>query len=154
MNEIFKKLNFKNQAVIHAVNAPESFRPALEEMSSLAQIKIEVGDDEKVSFFMVFVTQQSEVNEWAEKIAKVLDGDGLVWFSYPKGTSKKYKCDFNRDTGWQILGGLGFEGVRQVAIDADWSSLRFRRVEYIRQMTREDVRAISEKGKEKIKIKA
>jgi hypothetical protein len=20
-----------------------------------------------------------------------------VWFAYPKGTSKKFKCDFNRD---------------------------------------------------------
>jgi hypothetical protein len=153
MNEIFKKLNFKNQTVIHAINAPESFLLVLGDMKSLAEIKTQLYDKEKVSFFIVFVTTQVEVNEYAEKIANVLEGDGLVWFSYPKGTSKKYKCDFNRDTGWEILGKLGFEGVRQVAIDEDWSSLRFRRVEYIKEMKRNEVRAMTKEGKEKLKNK-
>ncbi len=29
-------------------------------------------------------------------------GDALLWFAYPKGTSKKYTCDFHRDDGWDI----------------------------------------------------
>src|SRR6476620_9127058 len=53
--------------------------------------------------------------------------------SYPKGTSKKYSCDFNRDDGWEVLRQAGFDGVRQVAIDDDWSALRFRRFEFIKQ---------------------
>lgn len=57
----------------------------------------------------------------------------LLWFAYPKGTSKKYKCDFNRDDGWEPLRKLGFDTVRQVAIDEDWSALRFRRVEFIKR---------------------
>lgn len=153
MNEIFKKLNFKNQTVIHAVYAPDSFLPVLEEMKSVAEIKTQITDKEPITFFIIFVTKQSEVNEYAEKIAKTLEGDGLVWFCYPKGTSKKYKCDFNRDNGWEILGKLGFEGVRQVAIDEDWSALRFRRVAYIKQMKREEVRAMTTEGKEKLKKK-
>lgn len=48
-----------------------------------------------------------------------------------KGTSKRYACEFNRDTGWQVIRGLGFDSVRQVAIDEDWTTLRFRRKEYI-----------------------
>jgi hypothetical protein len=55
-----------------------------------------------------------------------------VWFAYPKGTSKKYTCDFNRDTGWDTLKALGFDTVRAVAIDDNWTALRFRRVEYIK----------------------
>jgi hypothetical protein len=58
-------------------------------------------------------------------------GDALLWFAYPKGTSTKYKCDFNRDSGWDILRQSGFDTVRQVAIDEDWSALRFRRIELI-----------------------
>ena len=42
-----------------------------------------------------------------------------------KGTSKKYKCDFNRDTGWDELKAAGFDTVRAVAIDEDWTGLRF-----------------------------
>ena len=54
-----------------------------------------------------------------------------LWFAYPKGSSKKFHCEFNRDTGWSVLRGLGFDTVRQVAIDADWSALRFHHVECI-----------------------
>jgi hypothetical protein len=39
----------------------------------------------------------------------------LLWFAYPKGTSTKYKCDFNRDSGWDSLQKSGFDTVRQVA---------------------------------------
>jgi hypothetical protein len=67
---------------------------------------------------------------------------------YPKGTSKKFKCNFNRDSGWQVMGQHGLEGVRQVAIDEDWSALRFRKVEFIRVMTRKGG-ALSEAGKAK-----
>ncbi len=68
---------------------------------------------------------------------------------YPKGTSKKYTCEFNRDNGWQRLGEHGFEPVRMVAIDEDWSALRFRRAEHIKTMTRSS--AISEAGQQKAK---
>jgi hypothetical protein len=37
-----------------------------------------------------------------------------------------------------------------VAIDEDWSALRFRRVEFIRTMTRDKKRAITEKGQKKV----
>lgn len=56
----------------------------------------------------------------------------MVWFAYPKGTSKKYKSEINRDKGWLVMGEAGFEPVRMVAIDEDWSALRFRRTEFIR----------------------
>lgn len=54
--------------------------------------------------------------------------------AYPKSTSKKYKCDINRDSGWLVLGAGGFEPVRRVAINQDGSALRFRRVEHIKKM--------------------
>ena len=63
-------------------------------------------------------------------------GDALLWFAYPKATSRKYVCEFNRDTGWDALRAVGFESVRVVAIDEDWSALRFRRVEFMKTHTR------------------
>jgi hypothetical protein len=56
-----------------------------------------------------------------------------VWFAYPKGTSKKYTCNFNRDTGWDAMKALGFDTVGIAAIDADWTALRFRREEHIKK---------------------
>ncbi|MEO8473318.1 MAG: hypothetical protein ABI477_14050, partial [Chryseolinea sp.] len=50
--------------------------------------------------------------------------------------------------GWAVLGKLGFEPVRMVAIDEDWSALRFRKTSHIKTMTRSS--AISDAGKKRI----
>ena len=80
-------------------------------------------------------------------MAPRLEGDAILWCAYPKGSSTRYTCEFNRDTGWASLGTAGFEPVRQIAIDEDWSALRFRRAQYISTLRRDPARAISAGGK-------
>ncbi len=103
----------------------------------------------QVAFTLAFVTKLAEIERVAAALAKKAPGDAVVWFAYPKGTSKKYRCEFNRDTGWEALGSAGFEPVRQVAIDEDWSALRFRRAEFIKTLTRDASWAMSAEGKKK-----
>jgi hypothetical protein len=43
--------------------------------------------------------------------------DVLLWFAFPKGTSKRYTGDFHRDAGWHVIRDAGFDSVRQIAID-------------------------------------
>jgi hypothetical protein len=149
MATVFQKLNLKDQPEIVVLNAPASFEPELAALQGVNVLR-DLKAAKKLTFALAFVTKQAEVNKLAAALAKRAQGDALVWFAYPKGTSKKYKCEFNRDTGWAALGELGFEGVRMVAIDEDWSALRFRRAEFIKTMKREEQRALSAKGKEKI----
>jgi len=148
MNAIFKKLNYKDHKQIHILNAPQSFEKEMEEMRSLSAIKTNLNAVKEVEFFLAFVTKQKEVDDLTKKVALLMKGDGLLWFAYPKGTSKKYTCEFNRDNGWNELGKHGFEGVRMVAIDDDWSALRFRKAENIKSMKRSF--AMTETGKKKI----
>jgi hypothetical protein len=148
MNSIFKKLNYKGQKTIHVINAPKSFEKNVNEMLSHAAFHATLSSPKQVEFLLAFVTKQTEVDEWSKKVNPLLIDDALVWFAYPKGTSKKYKCEFNRDNGWSILGKLGFEPVRMVAIDEDWSALRFRKPKHIKKMTRSS--AITLEGKKKI----
>ncbi len=101
----------------------------------------------KVPFAMGFAVTQAECDFASSTVVNATEGDSIVWIAYPKKSSKKYKCEFNRDTGWHVLGEAGFEPVRQIAIDEDWSALRFRRTEYIRSLTRSDSMAISSEGK-------
>jgi hypothetical protein len=147
MTPLFKKLNFKSHNEIAVFNYPASFETELIQMKHEAAILTDVAKIETGDFMIVFATTQAEVDAWAKRLAPKMAHDGLLWFCYPKGTSKKYTCDFNRDTGWQILGELGLEPVRQVAIDEDWSALRFRRPEHIKIMTRSF--AITDLGKQK-----
>jgi hypothetical protein len=149
MDTVFKKLNYKEQKEICVINSPKTFNVNLDSIKNISRIIKNIDKVRQTEFILVFVTKQNEINELVPKIADKLDGDGTLWFAYPKGTSKNYKCDFNRDTGWYTLGEYGFEGVRQVAIDEDWSALRFRRVEYIKKMTRSKNLAISKDGKNK-----
>ncbi|ODS86515.1 MAG: hypothetical protein ABS46_00835 [Cytophagaceae bacterium SCN 52-12] len=147
MTPLFKKLNFKNQAGILAVNTPESFESELAAMAGSATIYKDESDVSAIDFVIVFVTRQNEIDDSIRKIYPKLEGDAVLWYCYPKGTSKKYKCDFNRDHGWDELGKFNLEGVRQVAIDEDWSALRFRKTVYIKTLTRNF--AISEEGKKR-----
>ena len=131
------------------LNAPESFQPALEEMRSDAFLIQHETEITTVQFAMVFAIKQAEVDHYAALLAPKVEGDGVLWFCYPKGSSKKYKCEFNRDNGWKIMGELGWEPVRMVAIDEDWSALRFRKTDYIKTMTRRQDFALSAEGKQK-----
>lgn len=147
MKAIFKKLNYKEQELIYVLHAPQSFEKEMDEMRSLVPIKTSLTSAKKAGFFLAFVTKQKEVDDLTRKVVPLIEGDGILWFAYPKGTSKKYTCEFNRDTGWSELGKNGFEGVRMVAIDEDWSALRFRKVENIKTVTRSF--AMTKAGKKK-----
>jgi hypothetical protein len=131
MAEIFEKLNLTDQQEILVLHSPESFLPELARLPILT-IHHHIESVPKIGFLLAFVTRKSEVDALAAAVAARTPGDAIVWFAYPKGTSKKYTCDFNRDTGWGTLQALGFDTVRAVAIDEDWTALRFRRVEYIK----------------------
>jgi hypothetical protein len=146
MTPLFKKLNLGAQSVIHVLDAPASFEP---ELAALVGVTVKRSLAGRADFAMAFVITQAALDSVSAKLAKSCEGDAILWMVYPKGTSKKYKCEFNRDSGWQTLGAAGFEPVRMIAIDADWSALRFRRVEHIKTLTRSPEGAISKAGKHK-----
>jgi hypothetical protein len=135
MNPIFAKLNLGAHKSIAVLDAPGSFEPVLADLTDVV-IARRLPSQKAVSFALVFASKQTRVDEVSAALSAITPGDAVVWFAYPKGTSKKYRCDFNRDNGWRVLKQAGFETVRAVAIDQDWSALRFRRVEFIKSMTR------------------
>ena len=131
MPSVFAKLNLKDQREIVLVNVPKSFEP---EITALPGTVIQRHPEKvkAVHFSLAFVSTQAELDRLSNLLAKKAAGDALLWFAYPKGTSRRYECEFNRDTGWQVLYRAGFRKVRIVAIDEDWSALRFRRIEHVR----------------------
>ena len=131
MTKLFEKLNLKDHREILVVNAPLSFESELAALAGVTVLR-DLAKAKVVRFVLAFATAQAEVDRLAKLLSAKAEGDALLWFAYPKGTSKMYKCDFNRDTGWSVLKSAGFDTVRAVAIDEDWSALRFRRVEFIK----------------------
>jgi hypothetical protein len=150
MTPLFKKLNLGGSDTLLVLNAPESFDAELAQLEGITVLR-KAASKRNVPFAIGFAATQAECDLVSSTIVKATEGDSIVWVAYPKGSSKRFKCDFNRDTGWTVLGEAGFEPVRQVAIDEDWSALRFRRTEYIRSLTRSKTMAISSEGKRRAK---
>jgi hypothetical protein len=130
MQDVWQKLNLNKQQEIAVLNAPGSFEPQLKKLQTV-RVKRRLTAAKEIHFVLAFVMNRAELDKLSAAIAAKAPGDALVWFAYPKGSSKSYTCDFNRDSGWDVLRASGFDTVRQVAIDEDWSALRFRRVEFI-----------------------
>ncbi|MCB0826180.1 MAG: hypothetical protein KDC26_08315 [Armatimonadetes bacterium] len=147
MTPLFKKLNFKDEERICILNAPESFASEMESMSEVTEVLSDIPNQSGVPFVLAFAITQQELDHYSRVVTKCAGSDAKIWIAYPKKSSKKYKCEFDRDSGWNVLGDMGYEPVRMVAIDADWSALRFRRTEYIKTLTRGF--AISEEGKKR-----
>jgi hypothetical protein len=146
MASTFDKLNLKEHRQILVLNAPQSFEPELKTLRGVT-IQRDLKSAGEIEFSLAFVTRQQEVDALGKAIAKKAKGDAVVWFAYPKGSSKRYKSEINRDSGWQILGDCGFEPVRMVAIDEDFSAVRFRRVDFIKTLTRGQEHRMSAQGK-------
>jgi hypothetical protein len=131
MSTVFAKLNLKAQRTIVVLNAPASFDAELETLDGVTVIS-DAKRAKAVEFAIAFATTQDQLDAASKVLMKQAIGDAIVWVAYPKGTSKRYRCEFNRDSGWTVLRAAGFDTVRMVAIDDDWSALRFRRVEFIK----------------------
>ena len=151
MKSAVDKLQIKPGAVIGLLGMPAELQPALAGLWERGTVEAALAPTVPVTTVLAFASRLPEVEALAAQLPHA-PGDVAVWVAYPKASSKKYRCEFNRDNGWAALGAAGFEPVSQVAIDEDWSALRFRRVEYIKAMTRSG--AISAVGKERIGQKA
>jgi len=147
--DVWGKLNLKDHDEILVVNAPASFEPEVKALDGVT-VKRKPADVKEITFVLAFVTTQKEVDDLARAVARKSVPDAVVWFAYPKGTSKKYRSEISRETGNQALGEAGFEPVRMVAIDEDWTGKRFRRVAFIKNLTRDPRALVSKEAKKRV----
>lgn len=135
MKKLFEKLNYKDQERIAIINAEDILMNSFTDELPGVIIDREIDPRFPYSFILIFVKSNSEVEFFTPVTLHNLMADGVLWFCYPKKTSKKYNSDIDRDHGWKALNDSGFQGIRMVAIDENWSAMRFRNIRYIRSAT-------------------
>ena len=145
---VLQKLQYKPGGAVTVLSPPPEVEALIDSWSAEVPVRRRLGKKER--FVLAFVRSQSDVRRRASQVARTLAHDAVLWFAYPKKASKRYTSDLAQMDGWQPLGDLGFEPVRQVAIDADWSAVRFRRAEDIDHMKRSPSMALSEGGKRRL----
>lgn len=140
MDKLLAKLNFKEgfQSYLHlSKQAPKSLA------SLLSTVGWSEASATSLDFALVFVESPQEIEVQIDSLEPKLKEDAVLWFCYLKKSSKKFQGIITRDQGWEALGAYQYEPVRQVAIDADWSALRFRKLKHIKTMTRRESMRIS-----------
>ncbi len=90
MKELLKKLNYKGQLRIAVINSEKSFYKAVAK-----ELKGVITDDDidqrcPYEFMILFVKSVAEVDLLAPVALHNLTADGVLWFCYPKKSSKKF----------------------------------------------------------------
>lgn len=122
MQVILKKLFYKGQAPVLVLNVPA-------EGAALAKALGAKASKGEAAFILAYAKDMAAAEKAAKTASKQLAEGGIFWLAYPKGSSKKYKgADINRDLGHARMGELGWDGVSLVALDDDWSAMRFKKM--------------------------
>jgi hypothetical protein len=132
MKRLLEKLNYKGNNRIAVLNAEDKFISSLSVAISDVTIDREIDPRFPYNFILIFVRNQAEVDTFSSIALHNLLCDGVLWFCYPKKTSKKYISDIDRDHGWKTINDAGFHGIRIVTVDENWSALRFRNIKFIK----------------------
>lgn len=125
MKSVLTKLGYKSGTGAMAWRVPEALVEQFAPMTGSLD----------AAFRIAFVRNRAELAEAATSVAATYRPGGHLWIAYPK-KSGSIRSDLTRDHGWEPIAALGLLAVTQVAIDQNWSALRFRCREEIKILRR------------------
>lgn len=132
MDDLLKKLRYGGQSPVLLTGVPEelgALRPALE----AAGARVDTQAQGAYAWALVFVRSLAETADVVRDTESLIDGDGILWLAYPKQSSKRYSADVDRDKAWALFEGTPARLVAQTALDVDWSAVRVRKREFVKQ---------------------
>jgi hypothetical protein len=123
-----KKLRLQSGQRALILNAPEGYVGGLGPLP--ADIELMDSPEGRFDFVHLFVRNSAELARLGPVAIEAVKHDGLLWFSYPKRSSK-VETDLTRDHGWDVVAQAGLRPVTQVSVSEIWSAVRWRPVELV-----------------------
>jgi hypothetical protein len=120
---VAEKLLIKTGYKVLLVNIPPDYKSMQGELPA-GTIVLEKST-EKADLIQVFVSSKKELESQLSSLKPLLKPKGLLWITYPKGTSA-IKTDINRDSINVYAQTMGLTGVAMISIDDTWSALRLK----------------------------
>lgn len=117
-----KKLGIKAGYKVFLVNEPKHYLLLFEDMPEVDYVVNP--SKETIDFIHLFCTSKSDFKKQSLKLKPFLKMTGMLWASWPKGSSK-IETDLNRDYIREYLLANGLVDVKVCAVDSDWSGLKF-----------------------------
>ena len=124
MQDIVKKFRFKDKGIV--INAPAALEIQFTELGFITAFDTNL----KSTNTLVFINNNEEYLEFLNNQLDKIEPDSVLWFAYPKGTSK-VKTDVNRDTIRVTGATFNITTVSAISIDDTWSGLRFRPIDRV-----------------------
>ncbi len=129
MKSIAEKLGFKPGRVGWMLDAPGK----LGEIIGLPMVA-PAGDCDLI---LAFAVDRAALAAVSATVLPIYKRGGSLWFAHPK-KSGAIKSDLYRDAGWEPVTAAGLIPVTQIALDDDWSALRFRYRDEVPKITRKE----------------
>ena len=120
---VAEKLLIKEGYRVVIIDAPDGYLGSIGKLPHNVSL-IETADGE-ADLIQLFVRSRQQLEATLPSLKYVLKPKGLLWVTYPKGTSG-LKVDINRDTINTYAQSLGLQGVAMISVDDTWSALRLK----------------------------
>jgi len=82
--------------------------------------------DGRHDWIQLFARDRAALEAGLPAAAEALDDAGVLWISYPKGSSK-IQTDLTRDAGWDAVAAADLMWLSLISIDDTWSAFSLRR---------------------------
>ena len=119
---LVEKLGLKAGFHCQLFNIPDHYLESLHDLPE--DVSFHVKDDEKVDFVHFFTREKAELEKQFSHLKSLLTPAGVLWISWPKGTAN-IKTDLNENIIRTIGLTHGLVDVKVIAIDENWSGLKF-----------------------------
>jgi hypothetical protein len=119
-----QKLVIKPGNRVRLVRAPEGHEARMGALPAGATV---TRDDGAADVIQVFVRNRSELESLLPPLKADLAAGGMIWVCYLKA-AKGVATDINRDDIREYVETIGLRAVAQVAVDAEWSAVRLKRL--------------------------
>ncbi len=123
---VAQKLFIRENYEVLLLDGPSGYRKTLGKLPGGVTVSTKATG--KFDLIQFFVTSAKELQQRLPKLKSKLQPGGLLWVTYPKGSSK-IDSDINRDSIYNFAATVGLQGVAMIAVDDDWSAFRFKKID-------------------------
>lgn len=121
-NPLIKKLVIKPNNRLAILNAPQGYRDLLGALPDGVQASDQLeGEFDVIHAFFI---KKADLEPQINTLKNHLKSGGILWVSYPK--AGKLGTDLKRDPLYELMKQYGIEANQQIAIDDNWSAMRFK----------------------------
>jgi hypothetical protein len=117
-----QKLGIRKGDVLAFLNAPDNYDRLLAELPD--EVIVALGAERHLDFIQLFATERASLERELPKLNARLKQDGMIWVSWPKGTSK-LRTDLSDGVVREVGLKNGLVDVKVCAVDDSWSALKF-----------------------------